>query len=153
MDGIAVTGPKTFAVAPPREGYAVNEGYKARPADPKDSEKKLREQATELVAGTFFRTLMKAMRDTVPKDEMFGGGRGEEVFRGMFDRELSTRFAKSGNFPVVDAAVRQLEARAAGAQGLNRTYHQRMPRRCGEPNIGTTAVGTTAVGTTSGGGQ
>ena len=120
MQGLALKAAGTFALEPPREALPAS-----KPATPRD--KALREQATQFVAGSFFAMLLKAMRDTVPKDGLVSGGRGEEVFRSLFDQELSQRFAEGSKLGVIDAAVRQLSGRAA--------YRQEMPRRCDDPEI------------------
>ena len=108
------------AVSPPRQAYGLD-----RKAGAGGDE--LEKQVGRFVSGTFFGMMLKAMRDTVPDDGIFSGGRGEQVFRGMFDMELSERFAESGNFPLIEAAIRQLSGKAV--------YHKQMPRRVGEPDM------------------
>ena len=84
-------------------------------------------EVSRFIAGTFFSTMMKAMRSTVPEDGLMSGGRGEEIFQEFFDRELGEQFAQSANFPQVEAAVRQLSGRAV--------YRRQMPGREGEPAL------------------
>ncbi|MBI4569339.1 MAG: rod-binding protein [Planctomycetes bacterium] len=44
----------------------------------------------------FLGMLMRSMRQTVKKSELFDGGRGEEVFQDLLDEKLSQRIADGG---------------------------------------------------------
>ncbi|HUW59340.1 MAG TPA: rod-binding protein [Planctomycetota bacterium] len=111
---------RTLAVSPPRQAYALDETVASGQDD-------LEKQVGRFVSGTFFGMMLKAMRDTVSEDGLMSGGRGEHVFRGMFDMELTERFSESSNFPLIEAAVRQLSGRAV--------YRKQMPHRVGDPAI------------------
>ena len=43
----------------------------------------------------FVGMMLKSMRDTVGKNELTGGGKGEEIFQSMLDQEYATSIATS----------------------------------------------------------
>ncbi|QDU59541.1 Rod binding protein [Planctomycetes bacterium Pan216] len=53
----------------------------------------LREKFQEFVAGTFYKRLLTAMRDTVTETKLIHGGRAEEIFREQLDGILVERMA------------------------------------------------------------
>jgi Rod binding domain-containing protein len=91
----------------------------------RDGEAEMRKQVGKFVAGTFFGIMLKTMRSTVPEDGLMSGGRGEQIFRQMFDMELADRFSDGSNFPQVEAAIRQLSGQ--------RYYRERLPMRADDP--------------------
>lgn len=46
--------------------------------------------------------MIKPMFETVEVDENFGGGKGEEVFRGMLVQEMGKSIAKQGGLGIAD---------------------------------------------------
>jgi Rod binding domain-containing protein len=40
--------------------------------------------------------LIKSMRNTIPKNNLFTGGYGEKLFQGLFDQEIATLASKKG---------------------------------------------------------
>lgn len=54
--------------------------------------------------------MLKAMRETVDKDSLFGGGRAEEIYTSMLDDELSRNIASSGGIGLSDILLSQLSA-------------------------------------------
>jgi flagellar protein FlgJ len=61
----------------------------------------------------FVGMMLKSMRDTVGKDELTGGGRGEEIFRSMLDQEYATACAASGGLGLAPLIEQQLLPREA----------------------------------------
>jgi len=61
---------------------------------------------------------MKTMRETVGKDQLTGGGRGEEVYRSMLDEQFVNQAVKRGGFglakQIEQDIIRQESKRAAG---------------------------------------
>jgi Rod binding domain-containing protein len=53
----------------------------------------LREKFNAFVAGTFFKSMLEAMRKTVGKNPLIHGGRAEEIFRSQLDNTLVERIA------------------------------------------------------------
>ncbi len=58
-------------------------------------DKRLREASADFEA-IFLSMMMQSMRKAFPKNEMFHGGQGEDVFQGLMDQELSKRAAMNG---------------------------------------------------------
>ena len=98
-----------------KAGSTLNAGstVKAGSTSPADAEKmrqlgKLKDAARDFEA-IFLDMLMKKMRETVHKNEMFHGGRGEEVFQEMMDSKVSERVARQGRgFGIAEAIYRDL---------------------------------------------
>ena len=57
----------------------------------------------------FLNQLMKAMRDSVPKNESDLESSATEVYRGMFDTEVSERAAKAGGVGLADQIIAYLQ--------------------------------------------
>lgn len=57
-------------------------------------DKATREAFQEFVAGTFFQTMFKSLRETQEKPKYFHGGQAEEIFQSQLDQQLSTDLAK-----------------------------------------------------------
>jgi len=63
---------------------------------------RLRDQAVEL-EGVFLNTLLKEMFSSLKTDQAsFGGGFGEETWRGMQSEQLADSMAKSGGIGLAD---------------------------------------------------
>lgn len=52
-----------------------------------------REAFQKFVAGTFFKQMLKSMRNTLGKPAYFHGGQAEEIFRGQMDQEVAEQLA------------------------------------------------------------
>lgn len=63
-----------------------------RMPDPRELE--VREKFQEFTAGTFYKTMLKALRSAQQKPAYFHGGQGEEIFQSHLDGEFAERFAK-----------------------------------------------------------
>jgi peptidoglycan hydrolase FlgJ len=60
---------------------------------------KQRQQAKKVsqdFEGLFIGMMVKSMRETVGKDELTGGGHGEEIYRSMLDQEYVAAAVKRG---------------------------------------------------------
>jgi hypothetical protein len=86
-------------------------GGSSRP--PKSEHDKIQEQARKWVSQTFYGTLLKQMRDSPFKSELFSGGRGGQAFTPMLDQHLADRMARSSDSKLVKAIARKLEARTS----------------------------------------
>ena len=81
-------------------------------------DQQLMEYAQKWVSQTFFGTMLKQMRNSPFKSELFSGGRGGDAFGGMYDQHLADRMARASGKKLAESIVRQLQrqkARAAGA--------------------------------------
>ena len=61
------------------------------------------------VGQTFLGTLMKQMRDSPFKSDLFSGGRGGDVFAGLLDQHLAERMSRGVAEPLVNSIVRRIE--------------------------------------------
>jgi Rod binding domain-containing protein len=67
-----------------------------------------------LVSQTFFGTMLKQMRDSPFKSEMFSGGRGGQMFSQLLDQHLADRMARGSGKKLVNAIVRHIEGSRNG---------------------------------------
>jgi hypothetical protein len=81
--------------------------------DPHD---KVVETARKLVAQTFYGTMLKQMRDSPFKSEMFEGGRGGQAFSPLLDQHLAEHMTRATDNHLVNAIARKLEGKAAYRQ-------------------------------------
>lgn len=80
--------------------------------------KKLHEAATQF-EGVFLNMLMSAMRDTVPKQTIFGKDSGAEaMWQGMLDQKQADAIAQSGSLGV--ARIMENQLRSAVLNDANR---------------------------------
>jgi peptidoglycan hydrolase FlgJ len=78
------------------------------------------DKAAQEFEAVFITEMMKPMFETVGVDEMFGGGKGEEVFRSFLTQEYGKKLAETGGIglaPFVrDQLIKLQEAREAPPQ-------------------------------------
>jgi Rod binding domain-containing protein len=73
---------------------------------------KLVAQARSWVAQTFFGTMLKQMRESPFKSDIFSGGRGGQAFGGLYDQHLAERMGRGAGTKLVNALVRKIEGAA-----------------------------------------
>jgi Rod binding domain-containing protein len=78
-----------------------------------------RKQAEIFVSQAFFGTMLKQMRDSPFKSEIFDGGRGGQAFGSLYDQHLAERMAKGAGTKLVNSIVRKLEAKKAYEKTLS----------------------------------
>ena len=79
-----------------------------RSAQSKDDHAALEKSAREF-EGVFLNTLLKAMRQTVPTNDLFNGGGATKFYRQMHDAEIAKTMANgNGGMGIADTIVRQL---------------------------------------------
>jgi Rod binding domain-containing protein len=69
----------------------------------------LTKAAQRFVSHAFFGTVLKQMRESPFKSELFNGGRGGETFTAMLDFHLADRMARSSGRRLADSIVRHIE--------------------------------------------
>jgi Rod binding domain-containing protein len=77
---------------------------------PSARRKALEKHAQVLVSQTFFGTLLKQLRESPFRSELFDGGRGGQAFGSLFDQHLAERMSRGAGQKLVRAIVRKLEA-------------------------------------------
>ena len=74
---------------------------------------KLQAYAGQLVSQTFFGTMLKQMRDSPFKSDLFEGGRGGQAFSGLYDQRMVEQMSRGAGKKLVNAIVRKFEAKQA----------------------------------------
>ncbi|MFA7276532.1 MAG: rod-binding protein [Pseudobdellovibrionaceae bacterium] len=65
-------------------------------------------QAAQDFEAVFIAEMLKPVFDSVEVDPLFGGGKGEEVFRGLLEQEYAKIIAKQGGIGLADDVMRDL---------------------------------------------
>lgn len=77
--------------------------------------------ARVLISQTFFGEMLKQMRSSPFKSELFDGGRGGEAFMNQLDQHLAERMARSNaGEQLAQSIVKRIEGRR-NVQATNRT--------------------------------
>jgi Rod binding domain-containing protein len=84
-------------------------------------------QAQKWVSQTFFGSMLKEMRNSPFKSEMFSGGRGGEAFSEMFDQQLADHMGKGSGKKLVDALVHKMEGGQAPKAAKTAMAHRTAP--------------------------
>ncbi len=86
---------------------------KPEEADAQKQHQQLIDNAQKWVAQAFYSPILKQMRNSPFKSELFSGGRGEEAFGTLMDQHLTERMSRGSGKGLASAIVRKLEARRA----------------------------------------
>ena len=97
---------------PLRERAAGGAGQKG------DEAAELRKASREFEA-VFMAEVLKGMRATVAKEELFHGGPGEDLFESMLDDEIAKRLAEKGNMGIGELLYQDLARRFGVGQETN----------------------------------
>ena len=71
----------------------------------------------------FVEMMLKSMRETVNKDNLTGGGYGEEVYGSMLDREYATAISRRGNIGLAEMIEQQMIAQEFGNEKAIKGAH------------------------------
>ena len=74
---------------------------------------KLVEQAQKWVAQTFFGALLKQVRQSPFRSELFDGGRGGQAYGALYDQQMAEHMARGVGQKFVNSIVRKIEAKQA----------------------------------------
>lgn len=84
------------------------------------------EEAARAFESIFVQTLLKSMRSTIKKNELFDGGRGEEIFTGMMDQQFADAAAgRGGGIGLAKMIVAQYGKHARAAEETGATLDLR----------------------------
>lgn len=75
---------------------------------PDDKVRKSAQKVAREFEAMFAGFMVKSMRETVGKDSLTGGGRGEEIFRSMLDQEYAQAIAAQGTLGIAKNIENQL---------------------------------------------
>jgi flagellar protein FlgJ len=64
----------------------------------------------------FVAQLMKEMRETVPKNDLFDGGHGEEIYTSLLDEKFSEEIAANGSLGLAKKLYESLSEHLAGSK-------------------------------------
>ena len=73
-----------------------------------ERDKKLRE-ACKQFESVFTYEMLKSMRNSIPKCDLFSGGQAEEIYQSMLDQELSKNMAGKGSNSIANILYQQLK--------------------------------------------
>lgn len=82
----------------------------AQPTVAKDAKMEKIEAAARDFEAMFMAEMMKPMFESVDVDETFGGGKGEEIFRGFLREEYGKQIADIGSLGIADLVKEELIA-------------------------------------------
>ena len=99
----------------PLAGGAISAPPRGTKVPDVDGTQKLDEMAHKLVSQTFFGTLLKQMRESPFKSEIFSGGRGEKAFGPMYDSILADRMSRGAGEKLVRPIVKKYAKEAERA--------------------------------------
>ena len=106
---------------------------RASPATADAKHEELTRTTEQWVAQSFFGTLMKQMRDSPFKSDLFEGGRGGQAFQEMHDQRLVEHMSRGAGRKLVASLVRKIESKSKAAaayaqQKNNSTEGAQAPR-------------------------
>ena len=77
-------------------------------ADPNAQDAAALRKAAEDFEAVFLAQMLKQMRNTIHKEEMFHGGPGEDVFTELLDEQFAKKMAATNSVGIADVLFRQL---------------------------------------------
>jgi Rod binding domain-containing protein len=83
--------------------------------------KQLVSQTQKWVGDAFYGTLLKQMRESPFKSEIFDGGHGGEMFTTLFDQQLAGRMSGAAPDKLVQSIVKKIEGHKASAAYLKQS--------------------------------
>lgn len=73
-------------------------------------------EACQQFEAVFLNMMLRSMRATVPKSDLFGADQGKEFFESMLDQKLSENMAKAGGTGLADMLYKQLSTQVSAAK-------------------------------------
>ncbi|MBN2420153.1 MAG: peptidoglycan DD-metalloendopeptidase family protein [Deltaproteobacteria bacterium] len=77
------------------------------PVEERDNKLK---EACKQFESVFVYEMLKSMRNSIPKTDLFSGGQAEEIYQSMLDQELSKNMAGQGSNSIANILYQQLKA-------------------------------------------
>lgn len=65
-------------------------------------------EACQQFESVFVYQMLKKMRETVPKNELFNGGMGEEVFQGLLDEQIANNMSSGSGLGLAKMIFEQM---------------------------------------------
>lgn len=76
-------------------------------------------EACQEFESVFVYQMLKKMRETIPKNELFNGGMGEEVFQGLLDEETAKNLSSNGGMGLAKMIFEQMTQSTAMRPPIN----------------------------------
>ena len=86
----------------------------------------LRKKVESFVGQTFFGQLLKQMRESPFKSDLFNGGRGGEMFTSMLDGVIAERMGRGAGSKIVNAVVKRFEPQTYKWMKANKTHKSKV---------------------------
>ncbi len=101
--------------APPTPATATA----AAPAAPPRPRGKTAAETAQAFEAVFVGQITKMMMDTAEVSDTFGGGHGEEMFRGVLAEQLGTTIAKGGGIGLAPIVMQEIVRLQGGASHVD----------------------------------
>jgi len=95
---------------------------------PTDRHAQLVKQSEKLVAQTFYGTMLKQMRESPFKSNLFDGGRAGQSYQSLLDQNLADHMAKGAGGRLVKSLVRSIERKFPDGANLTSALSARPDR-------------------------
>jgi len=89
---------------------------------PNPSSNPVRAKVQEFVSQTFIGTLLKQVRESPFKSELFSGGSGGEAYRSLYDQHVTSQVAPGIGGKLIDALERQFKSEKTSARRLQSNF-------------------------------
>lgn len=86
------------------------------PSGLKENPEGIKKAAAEFES-LFLNEMLKVMRSTVQKSELFHGGSGEDIYTSLMDMELARDMASGGGIGLAEILLSQIDPAPNGANG------------------------------------
>ncbi len=96
----------------------VRPGIISEPDNKSKEDKKLKEACRDFEA-MFISQLLKSMRKTVEKADLYGSSKEEEIWQEMIDAEIAKSASKTGSFGIADMLYKQLSSQLSSNTKTN----------------------------------
>jgi len=91
----------------------------AAPATPSRPRGKTAAETAQAFEAVFVGQITKMMMDTAEVSDTFGGGHGEEMFRGVLAEQLGTTIAKGGGIGLSSVVMKEIVRLQGGASHVD----------------------------------
>lgn len=118
------------------EAMAPKQSFAELVAPKHDGSLDARRQAEIFVSQAFFGTMLRQMRESPFKSDLFEGGRGGQAFGSLYDQHLAERMASGAGKSLVNSIVRHLEGRKAYERTLAGSRLNRATTRSAHATVG-----------------
>jgi hypothetical protein len=135
-----MTSPTAAALYQGRPASGKSPGAALSAISSSASHEEVRTRVGELVGGIFYGTLLRETQKSSLKGKYMHGGRGEEVFQGQLNEELSRKLGQARSNPITNRLTREIE------QHLNLAGDSAVQNQAATTCVEATPAGTATEG-------